>query len=103
VTNSLSYGAAIQRLYFSSVVGPEDIFKPATGNGSLYAITGGNAVSQVNFLISKTRTVTTTFTCLDIHVCNDRWHTIKSKLKGEMFGETEITSPSYKPVFDGRK
>lgn len=58
-------------------------------------------MNQVNFLISKTGTVTTTFISLDI--CTHSWRTVTSKLKGEAVRVTDIKNPSYKPVFDGRK
>jgi hypothetical protein len=46
-------------LDFNAKAGREDIFKPTTGNESLYKISNDNAVRVVNFVTTKILTVST--------------------------------------------
>jgi hypothetical protein len=53
---------------FNAKVSKEDIFKPATGNGSLHKISNDNGVMLVNFAISKNlRIKSTMFPHRNIH------------------------------------
>jgi hypothetical protein len=53
---------------FNAKVGEEDIFKPTTGNGTLYEISNDNGVRVVNFTTSKNLIVrSTTFLHCNIH------------------------------------
>jgi hypothetical protein len=66
---------------FNAKVGRENIFKPTTGNVSLYKLSNDNGVRLVNFATSKNlRVKSTTFQHRNIHIhtWTSRWENPQS-------------------------